>query len=74
MTQQQAEKLSELFEKGFKIKCSQGPYLDGFIDDIYHHDEKGLVYSSDTYSDVPLLRISTYEIEVYSRVENWEQS
>ena len=41
MKQYQADKLLQLFNNGFKIKCTQGPYVDGFIDDIYHHDDKG---------------------------------
>lgn len=72
MTQIQVEKLSKLFYDGFMIKCTQGPYVDGFINDIYQHEEKGLCYSSDTYRDVPLLRISTLEIEVYQPIEDWQ--
>ena len=72
MTQEQAIKLATLFDEGYKIKCTQGPYLDGFINDIYHDDDEVLCYSSNTYTDVPLIKISTLDIEVYKCVEDWQ--
>lgn len=72
MTQEQAIKLATLFADGHKIKCTQGQYLDGFINDIYPDADEVLCYSSNTYTDVPLIKISTLQIEVYKCVKDWQ--
>lgn len=72
MTQQQAEKLKQLWDEGMQIKV-QSHYVDSFVYSIHEKDGQ-ICYSSEVYSNVSLLDVSLRDVSVYREIQDWYKS
>lgn len=73
MKRELAQKLEELINTGeYKVKITDHPYIDSFVDEIYEDEDGNYAYNSRVFPERKLATVPEWEVEVYRVVENWQ--
>lgn len=65
------QKLLELNSNGYQIKIGGHPYVDEFAQ-IHVNENEEIVYSSQVFEEVPLRKVSEYDVYVYQPIDDWQ--